>query len=272
MTKRNNITKTPQLIIESNLSKAWVMAVAQILDNSGSEISPLLISITGFSEDGKPVENIKVRQALDSLLKEKGFRNIENVAHTIFPQQIWNLCKNDREQLYKIYKNVFNRYKEMNKKDNQRGSYFDRLTQYGRGQLNGNQLEWIINQYNQRNNVRRSMLQASIFDPARDHLPIAQLQFPCLQQISFVPTDNGLILNAFYATQQLFDKAYGNYLGLSRLGAFMASQINMKLHAINISIGVAKLERITKNEINNSLLGNEILSLCNRHQYSLLDI
>ena len=58
----------------------------------------------------------------------------------------------------------------------------------------------------------------------------------------------GLVVNAFYATQQLFDKAYGNYLGLARLGAFMAHEMRLPLVRLNVFAGVAKLERIAKTD------------------------
>jgi hypothetical protein len=69
-----------------------------------------------------------------------------------------------------------------------------------------------------------------------------------LQQVSFEPTTAGLVINAFYATQQIFDKAYGNYLGLAQLGAFMAHEMNMPLARLNVMVGIAKLERITKSD------------------------
>ena len=87
------------------------------------------------------------------------------------------------------------------------------------------------------------MLQAATFDPGRDHVASAQLGFPCLQHVSFVPTAAGLVVNAFYATQQIFDKAYGNYLGLAQLGAFMAHEMGMPLARLNVMVGIAKLER-----------------------------
>ena len=92
------------------------------------------------------------------------------------------------------------------------------------------------------------MFQATTFDPGRDHVASAQLGFPCLQQVSFEPTAAGLVTNAFYATQQIFDKAYGNYLGLAQLGAFMAREMGMSLARLNVMIGIAKLERITKSD------------------------
>lgn len=92
------------------------------------------------------------------------------------------------------------------------------------------------------------MAQVATFDPGRDHDATAQLGFPCLQQVSFVPASDGLVVNAFYATQQIFDKAYGNYLGLARLGAFMAHEMGIPLARLNVMVGVAKLERIGKTD------------------------
>jgi hypothetical protein len=66
------------------------------------------------------------------------------------------------------------------------------MVMYGRGPCDGNQLEWILSQ-SSRKGVRRSMLQATTFDTARDHVASAQLGFPCLQQVSFEPTTAGLV-------------------------------------------------------------------------------
>ena len=63
------------------------------------------------------------------------------------------------------------------------------------------------------------MFQATTFDPDRDHVRDAHLGIPCLQQVSFVPTAVRLVTNALCATKQIFDKAYGNYLGLGPLSA-----------------------------------------------------
>jgi hypothetical protein len=57
------------------------------------------------------------------------------------------------------------------------------------------------------------MLQATTFDPEFDHTASAQLGFPCLQQVSFEPTAAGLVVNAFYATQQLFDMNRPGFVG-----------------------------------------------------------
>lgn len=248
MTKKNGPVTRPLLIDESDLSRAWAQAVIHVIEHAGLEISPLVMSVTGFDDDGVPSEDQRVRQELDDLLHAKGMRSVEDVAFTIFPQRLWQVSRGDRALLFKYYRDAFPRYQAMNRKDNKRGLYFERLISFGAGPNDGNQLEWILTQFNGRVGVRRSMFQASVFDPARDHVADAQLQFPCMQHVSFEPTDEGLVVTAFYATQQLFVKAYGNYLGIAQLGAFMAHEMNMKLIRMNVVIGVAKFERIAKTD------------------------
>ena len=248
MTKQHTPAIGPLLVDEPDLSKAWAKAVLHVIDHAGYEISPLVLSVTGFADDGTPAENPVMRQALDRLLLAKGMRNVEDVAFTIFPQRLWQVAQGKRDLLFKLYRDAFPRYQAMNRKDNRRGLYFERLISYGRGPCDGNQLEWILSQFNARKGVRCSMFQGSVFDPGRDHVADAQLQFPCLQQVSFEPTNVGLVVNAFYPTQQLFVKAYGNYLGIAQLAAFMAHEMKMKLIRMNVIIGVAKFERITKGD------------------------
>lgn len=246
MTKKKTLAHGPLLVDEPDLSKAWAKAVLHVIDHAGHEISPLVLSVTGFDDKGIPAEDFAVRQALNNLLLAKGMLSVEDVAFTIFPQRIWEFSHGNRARLFEIYREVFPRYQAMNRRNNNRGLYFERLVSYGRGPFDGNQLEWILSQFNGREGVRCSMFQASVFDPGRDHVANAQLQFPCLQQVSFEPTKEGLVVNAFYPTQQLFVKAYGNYLGIAQLGAFMAHEMNLKLIRMNVVVGVAKFERITK--------------------------
>ena len=249
MSKSNSsAAPLPLMIDDTNLSRAWGRLLLHVLDGAGTEVAPLILSLSGFSEDGAVVEDPAVHQALDRLLRRKGKLVVDDVAFTIFPQRLWQMSRGDRARLFALYRATFPRWQAMNRKANGRGLYFERMVMYGRGPCDGNQLEWILSQFNARSGVRRSMLQATTFDPGRDHVASAQLGFPCLQQVSFEPTPAGLVTNAFYATQQIFDKAYGNYLGLAQLAAFMAHEMGMPLARLNVMVGVAKLERITKSD------------------------
>lgn len=249
MSKAKMLAPPPPLVIDDiNLSRAWARLLLQVLDGVGTEVAPLILSLSGFAQNGTVVEDPAVRQALDQLLDRKGRLVVDDVAFTIFPQRLWKMSCGDRTRLFTLYRATFPRWQAMNRKANGRGLYFERMVKYGRGPCDGNQLEWILSQFSSRAGVRRSMLQVTTFDPGRDHVAGAQLGFPCLQQVSFEPTSAGLVTNAFYATQQIFDKAYGNYLGLTQLGAFMAHEMGMPLARLNVMVGIAKLERITKSD------------------------
>lgn len=259
MSKRAAAAAAPVLIEDTNLSWAWARIINHIQSQPGKNIAPLVVSINGFDNAGEPLEDPDTRAALDALLAEHNEWDVSTVGFTIFPQQVWKIAGGDRKVFFELYRQAFPRYQAMNRKLNGKGLYFERLTMFGEGPHDGNQLEFIIDQYNGRSGVRDSMLQASIFDPRRDHTNSAQLGFPCLQHVSFVPTRDGLVTNAFYATQQLFDKAYGNYLGLAQLGSFMAHQIGEKPARLNVFVGVAKLEGIAKTDNRLVTLVNDAL-------------
>lgn len=251
------------VIEEDNLSLAWARIFMLLSQRTGKEIAPLVVSISGFG-NGEPQEDKSLRHALDACLAKNGSQSIQTVANTIFPQSIWRISNNDREELYKIYLENLPSYVEMEPNKNRCGLYFARLIAFNtdprtgkpisghnaeREPVDGNQLEFIIAQC--RPGVRRSMFQASIFDPGRDHTRAAQLGFPCLQHVSFIPDFSAktLMLNAFYATQQALEKAYGNYLGLYRLGAFVAHATNLTLNRMTCFVGIEKMdERPPKDE------------------------
>jgi len=249
MSKSNSHADEPTVVNETDLSRAWAKVFLRILDGRGSEVSPLVLSLTGFDEQGQLAEMASVRQALDQALKQKRKISVEDVAYTIFPERLWQISGRDRTRLFALYRDVFPRYVAMNRRANGRGLYFERLTMFGGNvPCNGNQLEWILSQYNSRSGIRDSMFQAAVFDPARDHIANARVGFPCLQHVSFVPTADGLVVNAFYATQYVFDKAYGNYLGLAQLGAFMAHEMGLRLARLNVTVGVAKIDGVSKSD------------------------
>lgn len=239
------MSSLPLMIEEKGVSRAWARLFLHVLENPGKKVSPLIVSITGF-EDGSTLEDLTFRQSMDKVLAGTKNQLVNTVANTIFPQSLWRWANGDRAKLFSTYIEHFPRYQALAKRLNRRGLYFERLVAWGKEAKQSNQLSWIIEQYLRNSAIRRSALQASIFDPARDHVPDAQLGFPCLQQISFVPDGEQLVMNAVYAKQSLFKKAYGNYLGLCRLGLFMAGEMKLTLDRVNCFIGVEELETISK--------------------------
>lgn len=249
MSKSNSHADEPTIIADTNLSRAWARLFLRIFDSRRTELSPLTLSLTGFDTDGGIAEIAGVRESLDRTLKLKRKISVETVAFTIFPDRLWKIARGDRKRLFSLYAGAFPRYVAMNRAANGRGLYFERMTNFSKAvPCDGNQLEFILSSYNERAGVRDTILQVAIFDPARDHIKMARVGFPCLQHVSFVPTKEGLAVNAFYATQYVFDKAYGNYLGLAQLGAFMAHELNLPLARLNVTVGVANLDGVKKSD------------------------
>jgi hypothetical protein len=239
----------PQTIVATNLSLGWAAVLNYLARPGVGEISPLSLSITGFNDRGIAAEVPAIRGAVDALLAAKGKRDVENVAWTIFPARYWQMAQGDRAAFFTMFREAFPRIQDYNQQNNRRGSYFQRMVDFeGRG-TGFNQLGWILDEYERNPAGRRSKWQATTFDPYRDMLTTALLEFPCLQQVSFTLSgSDGLVVNAFYATQQIVHKGYGNYLGLARLGAFMASQMNRRMERLNVFVGIAKMDKIGKTD------------------------
>lgn len=239
----------PLTLTADNLAIGWAKVLDRLARPGVEAISPLSLSITGFDEDGTATEIPAIRTAVDALLTNKGKRDVENVAWTIFPQRYWKMAAGDRTEFFEIFRDAFQRIKEFNGHNNKRGSYFQRLVDFEGNGKGLNQLAWILDEYDRNPSGRRSKWQATTFDPHRDMLTTAQLEFPCLQQVSFTFSgEEGLVLNAFYATQQIVHKGYGNYLGLARLGSFMASQMKRRFERLNVFVGIAKMDKIGKTD------------------------
>ena len=196
------------------------------------EVSPLIVVIEGINGPIPP-EVQEVRRALDRELElQHTSLSCQTVASTIFPTSLWN-PESNRHDLYDRYRRIYGRVKKHPR--NRYDVYFQRLIGFGWDASfdNGvNQLEHIIKTWH-RGNRRRSALQASIVDPRKDHTHQRQRGFPCLQQVAFARDGkDGLAVTGFYATQYMFERAYGNYLGLFHLGRFMAHEMGLNLTKI----------------------------------------
>ena len=223
--------------VERNLSVAWLRAFTALAAPGVKSLAPLVISVTGF-HDSQPEELLGIRSLLDQALantkqklvadgepaKQRNPLTCRGVANTIFPGSLWS-PGTDRQLLYKRYSAMLPRLK---RRGSPRGLYFERLIAYGRGPQNGNQLEHIIDSY--RNGLRRtSAFQATICDPQRDSTRQTRLGFPCLQQIALHPDGDTLSITGFYGTQYVFQRAYGNFLGLCWIGRFLAYEMGLTL-------------------------------------------
>ena len=229
------------MIEEDNLSVAWAKAFLRVVE--AGEIAPLTVVIRGF-DNGKPAEMTTIRKLLDNALgSEEKASSCHTVANTIFPISLWNPLA-DRQELYERYLRIMPRV--LRNRRNKYGVYFQRLIAFGHNGADDrgvNQLEHVIQTW-RNGNHRRTALQAAIFDPYSDHTNQRQRGFPCLQQVSFAQQGkDGFGITGFYATQYIFERAYGNYLGLCRLGSFMAQEMDRQLTQVTCIASPAKHNR-----------------------------
>ena len=234
-------------IVGTNLSEVWGKAFLHVFRSA--EISPLVVQINEI--DDQEVREIPlIRDILDETLRRhaKGLSCLQ-VANTIFPNSLWD-PQVHRKELYLRYQRICPQI--LKHRLNRNGVYFQRLISFPDGTCdkNGvNQLEHIIKTWC-RGNHRRSVLQAAIFDPCTDHSHQRQRGFPCLQQVAFAPINKGgLSVTGFYATQYIFERAYGNYLGLCRLGKFMAHEMHLRLDQVTCIASVALRSRANKGDL-----------------------
>lgn len=237
-------------ISELNLSVAWLRAFQSVTRRGVEALAPLVVTVLGFDDHGAPEQVPEVEALIDEALLEQHESKLtrrpqramlplscHTAANTIFPESLWNPDR-PRQELYSRYHAV----RKTLRKDprNRRGIYFERLIDYAGAPEEGNQLEHLIRLHD-RGVKRISAYQASISRPGEDLTGMPLQGFPCLQQVALHPNrgDGSLALTAFYGTQYIFERAYGNYLGLCRLGAFLAHEMGLRLTRMTCIAGHA---------------------------------
>lgn len=231
-------------INEENLSIAWAKAFVAAMEHP--EISPMTITVTGLNNDCIP-EYEEIRKGVDVNLAINSLKSCHTVSNTIFPESLWNRNR-ERTLLYERYLRSLNQIRKC--KGNCNGIYFERLIAYGENKKN--QLEYIIETYTKKGNHRRSALQASIFNPTCDVTHQPRRGFPCLQQVGFARIGKSeLCITGYYPKEHILDRGYGNYLGLCRLGQFMASEMGLELAQMTCFVGVACVGNLAKTPLRN---------------------
>jgi hypothetical protein len=241
------------IVPTTNVSEGWADVFNHVMAAPGAQAGPIVLELE--AQNGVAVETPIIRELLDEELKKHDKFSIHTTAFLIFPWKLWNMLgQPDVARLRDIYlKRIYPALKRRGPRHNSRGTYFQRMVQFsglnetvkGRSEKEVNQLLRVLEIWEKAEgkgtHPRHSALQATIFDPAKDHHGAAQCGFPCLQQVSFNYHGNLLTVGAYYPTQYVFDRAYGNYLGLCHLGQFMAKQMGLKFSGLRCFIGICHL-------------------------------
>jgi len=240
----------------TNLSLGWMQALEHLL-LCGGKATNIMVVVERVHE-----EIPAIRQLLDTFIIERNQRQrmkhqqihhkkqsayrdlfpVATVANTLFPQGLYNPQRdNARAFLYSEYEQSFSVIKRF--RANIYGTYFRRMVAYPDGDTTINQLEIIIQRL--QNQLRSPNPLSSAYeigidevddmyaeDDATEALRIyapdrdTRLRgFPCLSHISLTFFNKQLHLTALYRNQHFIERAYGNYVGLSRLLSFLCQEI-----------------------------------------------
>jgi thymidylate synthase len=255
-------------IFERNLSRAWAKVFLELIKPGKPEVHALSVTVAEFNNNAP--EDEAIRKMLDDTLRGRGCFDCHTVANTIFPLSLWN-PKRERAQLFERYLRVLPQLKKLELQRNKHGLYFEKMVSFGKEEFPINQLEHVIQTY-QDGNHRRSALQVTIFDPARDHTNQRQRGFPCLHQVFFTPfADDELVVTGIYATQDIFSRAYGNYVGLCRLGQFVAHELGLRLTQMTCFANIARLgDTVHKTDLDIQALKQQVEVILYGHKQGKL--
>jgi hypothetical protein len=221
----------------TNLSIAWLEALERLL-GSGGEAVNLVVAIQSPGE-----ENPRVRSRLDDFIarveplnRERKVETVVTVANTIFPEALYlpRLEERARGHLYEMHGLAY----RVSKRRNPYGTYFSRLVDWPGPQGGVNQLEQAVvrlagarERGQRRGNAYEMQFSDTIADENGLSLPIYKagvdnrvMGFPCLSHVSLTLNDGKVHLTALYRNHEWIRRAYGNYLGLSRLLSFVANE------------------------------------------------
>ncbi len=248
-------TAAPILIESSNLSYAWGKLFLHAMSVAKHRLPPVVLTIGSFNTT-LASEDDTIRETLDRTLERLGKNACDVSAMTIFPYKMW--VRRGRPSCQEFSTLCLERLLPRMKRRDRRncnGTYFQRLMSYDglrRGSARKvNQLGFIIGLLrNPTRQPRHSALQLACFDPAKDHTGQPVRGFPCLQQVSLsYDDDNGLAVTGFYPTQYIFDRAYGNYLGLCQLGAFIAHETERRFSRMTCYVAHPDLGDVSKGQL-----------------------
>lgn len=231
-------------IVATNLSEGWLDAVRVIERTPKYKTVHLLIRILD------PVaEDSAIRAAAQGLIDDynathrREMPDIETTRNTIFPAA-WAKRHPDPEDLAAYYRERYTKDGLLGFNNNSRGTYFGRIVAYPRGQDEepADQLSDTVRKLRDERAYRggkSSRYEINIYSERKDRNP---LSFPCLAHLSVHLHDGHLHLQAVYRNESLVARAYGNYLGLGELQAYMADRVGVQVGELLMTIGHVELD------------------------------
>jgi hypothetical protein len=239
MCPKASVASMAQMIVRSNLAEAWLSALEYLLAQGGETVN-LAVVITKPTE-----EDPRIRAVLDQFIEsqrrtenKQGLERISTVANTLFPKALYRpqLGDSARKHLFDMEK----RGRDIARRRNRTGTYFERLVAWPDSREEFNQLDHVItrlvsarkrgqrkgNAYEfgvttQEDVISTADLSLRIYSPGIDNRIMG---FPCLSHITLSLMGGRLHMSALYRNHHYVRRSYGNYLGLGHLLMFICRE------------------------------------------------
>ena len=233
-------------VVGENVSTAWAMAFERLL-GIGRDVVNLSVTIERPLEEDPTIPEILDRFTTEARLRNRdhghGVELVSSVANTIFPRALYipRLGRKAKTHLYEMS----DLGREVTRRRNKRGTYFERLMAWPGAKEKINQLDNAIRRIRsarKRGRNTENALELEVGAP-EDYLDISKCEesgdlsiygaeldkgitrgFPCLSHISLSLMDGRLHMTALYRNHEFVRRAYGNYLGLGWLLGFVARE------------------------------------------------
>lgn len=232
------------LIARENLAEAWLAATDLVVARGGKSYH-LDVAFPAVCGEGNAPWGV-----LDQFLLEHGKEELNTVANTIFPVELYHphLGEKAATQLYENYE-ISMRVHQRTGRRNDFETYFNRMISYPVASgsteklgdkakmLNANgRFNQLAFQIERLRKARKKSKKRNSYEIGFSHPMDAEMRvqaplndvtwgsFPCLSHVSLTMIDDRLNLNATYRNQYMIERAFGNYVGLARLTRFLAHE------------------------------------------------
>ncbi|MGW0846919.1 hypothetical protein ACWD26_43760 [Streptomyces sp. NPDC002787] len=235
-----------------DVTRAWI-AACNALDRKDNPSRTGLQTVVRITDP--TTDDTGFRTELDRLRTAKRHEPIDTVAGTLFPAGLAARAA-DHADLVSRYRAMYPRLKKF--PGNAHGTYFGRLVAYpGVKKTDIDQVGNIISRLRKQASGKGPMTaayEADLAHPDDGDVPAELLVhaadrdnlyrgFPCLSHVSFqLDRDGRVHAAALYRSHYMFERAYGNYLGLGRLLAYIADQADLAVGTLTVVAGHAHLD------------------------------
>jgi thymidylate synthase len=218
-------------------AQAWVAAFAATRDEG--DVVNLITTWTDESEHSG------LEKLLDDYMAPRGGWTVLTVANTIFADELYDRALGDEAltQFCEWYLDGL----AVSRRASPGGEYCERIVAWeGRDGEIVNQLLFVAERLKSYVDPAKpkynysSVYEIGIEHPSLDlrtHMPGQNLglyAFPCLSHISLTAKGEKLHLTALYRNQHLLAKAYGNYLGLTRLCSALCHHTGLQFGSVTV--------------------------------------